>query len=118
MRRPDTDVLIIGAGPAGASVAVRLARLGWRVTLVEQASFPRQKVCGECLGPASLELLDELGVGPKVSELAGPAIRQVAWMARDRRASTSFSRPKSDVSAERRATSIASTNTRGVPNIA
>jgi 2-polyprenyl-6-methoxyphenol hydroxylase-like FAD-dependent oxidoreductase len=84
MRRPDTDVLIIGAGPAGASVAVRLARLGWRVTLVEQASFPRQKVCGECLGPASLELLDELGVGPKVSELAGPAIRQVAWMARDR----------------------------------
>src|ERR1700728_197590 len=84
MRRTDTDVLIIGAGPAGASVAVRLARLGWRVTLVEQASFPRQKVCGECLGPASLELLDELGVGPKVSELAGPAIRQVAWMARDR----------------------------------
>lgn len=84
MRRPDTDVLIIGAGPAGASVAVRLARLGWRVTLVEQASFPRQKVCGECLGPASVELLDELGVGPKVSELAGPAIRQVAWMARDR----------------------------------
>lgn len=84
MSRPDTDVLIIGAGPAGASVAARLARLGWRVTLVEQTSFPRQKVCGECLGPASLELLDDLGLGSRVSELAGPAIRKVAWMARDR----------------------------------
>jgi menaquinone-9 beta-reductase len=82
--RPDTDALVIGAGPAGASVAIRLAGLGWRVTLLEQTSFPRQKVCGECLGPASLELLDELGLGSKVSELAGPAIRQVAWMAGDR----------------------------------
>lgn len=84
MRRPDTDALIIGAGPAGASVAIRLARLGWRVTLVEQALFPRQKVCGECLGPASLELLDELGLGPRVGECAGPAIREVAWMVRER----------------------------------
>jgi menaquinone-9 beta-reductase len=82
--RPDTDVLIIGGGPAGASVAIRLASLGWRVTLLEQTSFPRQKVCGECLGPASLELLDELGLGSRVSELSGPAIRQVAWMAGDR----------------------------------
>ena len=84
MRRPDTDVLIIGAGPAGASVAIRLARLGWRVTLAEQTVFPRQKVCGECLGPASLELLDELGLGSRVSEFAGPAIREVAWMVRER----------------------------------
>lgn len=84
MTRPDTDVLVIGAGPAGASVAIRLARLGWQVTLAEQSQFPRQKVCGECLGPASLELLGELGLGEKVSELAGPPIRQVAWMARYR----------------------------------
>jgi menaquinone-9 beta-reductase len=82
--RPDTDALVIGAGPAGASAAIRLAGLGWRVTLLEQTSFPRQKVCGECLGPASLELLDELGLGSKVSALAGPPIRQVAWMAGDR----------------------------------
>jgi menaquinone-9 beta-reductase len=82
--RDTTDVLIIGAGPAGASAAIRLARLGWRVTLVEQTLFPRQKVCGECLGPASLELLDELGLGSRISEFAGPAIRQVAWMVRDR----------------------------------
>jgi 2-polyprenyl-6-methoxyphenol hydroxylase-like FAD-dependent oxidoreductase len=84
MKRSDTDALVIGGGPAGASVAIRLTSLGWRVTLLEQTLFPRQKVCGECLGPASLELLDELGLGSKVSELAGPAIRQVAWMASDR----------------------------------
>ena len=84
MKRADTDALVIGAGPAGASAAIRLSSFGWRVTLLEQTLFPRQKVCGECLGPASLELLDELGLGSKVSELAGPAIRQVAWMASDR----------------------------------
>lgn len=84
MSRTDADALVIGAGPAGASAALRLASLGWRVTLVEQASFPRQKVCGECLGPASLELLDEMGLGSRVRELAGPAIREVAWTAGDR----------------------------------
>jgi 2-polyprenyl-6-methoxyphenol hydroxylase-like FAD-dependent oxidoreductase len=84
MKRADTDALVIGGGPAGASVAIRLSSLGWRVTLLEQTLFPREKVCGECLGPASLELLDELGLDSKVSELAGPAIRQVAWMASDR----------------------------------
>lgn len=81
MPTPDTDALVIGAGPAGGSVAIRLARLGWRVTLIEQVCFPRQKVCGECLGPASLELLDELGLGPELRALVGPPIRQVAWMA-------------------------------------
>ncbi len=81
MTKPDADALVIGAGPAGASIAIRLAAQGWRVILVEQNDFPRQKVCGECLGPASLELLDELELGSKVRELAGPPIRQVAWMA-------------------------------------
>lgn len=78
----DADVLVIGAGPAGASCAVRLARVGWRVTLVEQSLYPRHKVCGECLGAACLQLLDELGVGDQLRQLAGPEIRQVGWMTR------------------------------------
>jgi menaquinone-9 beta-reductase len=77
---PSTTALIIGAGPAGASLAIRLARQGREVTLVEQAEFPRQKVCGECLGPATLDMLDELGLGSRVEEAAGPEIREVAWM--------------------------------------
>jgi 2-polyprenyl-6-methoxyphenol hydroxylase-like FAD-dependent oxidoreductase len=80
----ETDALVIGAGPAGTSLAIRLVRRGWRVTLIEQTRFPRQKVCGECLGPASLELLDEIGLGLKVTQCAGPPIRQVAWMAGER----------------------------------
>ena len=84
MRFTDTEVLVIGAGPAGTFAAIRLASLGWQVTLVEQSRYPRQKVCGECLGPASLELLDEIGLGADVRRLAGPSIRQVGWAAADR----------------------------------
>src|SRR5947209_3853978 len=86
MRRPDADALIIGAGPAGASCAIRMARAGWRVTLMEQSRYPRSKVCGECLGPASLQLLDELGIGDELRAVAGPEIRRVGWMTRRRTA--------------------------------
>ena len=86
MTVPDADALVIGAGPAGASCAIRLARTGWRVVLIEQSHYPRQKVCGECLGAASLQLLDDLGVGEQLRDWAGPEIRQVAWLSRRRAA--------------------------------
>jgi len=74
------DAVICGAGPAGAAAAILLARLGWRVMLVEQQRYPRQKVCGECMSAGSLALLDALGIGTAVRERAGPELRQVAWM--------------------------------------
>jgi 2-polyprenyl-6-methoxyphenol hydroxylase-like FAD-dependent oxidoreductase len=74
------DALIIGGGPAGASAAVRLAASGWKVVLVEQSPFPRQKVCGECLPAGAFALLDELGVGEQVRQLAGPELKRVGWM--------------------------------------
>jgi 2-polyprenyl-6-methoxyphenol hydroxylase-like FAD-dependent oxidoreductase len=86
MTRRDTDALVIGAGPAGASCAIRLARAGWDVTLIEQSVYPRGKVCGECLGAATLQLVDELGVGEQLRALAGPEIRQVGWMTHTRTA--------------------------------
>ncbi len=56
------DVAVIGGGPAGSSAAIRLARAGHRVRLIDKAHFPRQKLCGGFLSPESLSDLDELGV--------------------------------------------------------
>jgi flavin-dependent dehydrogenase len=61
----DTDVLVIGGGPAGSTAAALLARKGHRVTLIEKARHPRFHI-GESLLPANLPLLDKLGVGEQV----------------------------------------------------
>ena len=74
------DVLVIGGGPAGSSAAIGLAYAGWRVSLVEQHRFPRQKVCGECIAAGNFPLLDQLGVGDEVRRLAGPELTRVGWM--------------------------------------
>ena len=57
------DVLIVGAGPAGAFAAHALARHGLRVLLVDKAAFPRYKVCGACLNPRALAVLNAAGLG-------------------------------------------------------
>lgn len=56
------DVVVIGAGPAGSTAALRFARAGWSVTLIEQHRFPRDKVCGECLGALGIDALDRMGL--------------------------------------------------------
>jgi flavin-dependent dehydrogenase len=57
------DVIVIGAGPAGAVIARALAAGGAEVLLVDRHSFPRHKVCGGCLGAKTLGLLDAIGLG-------------------------------------------------------
>ena len=78
------DAVIVGAGPAGSSAAILLARAGWSVVLVEKQRFPRRKVCGECIAASNLPLLDALGIGPAVDRTAGPALRQVMLMQGER----------------------------------
>lgn len=56
------NALIIGAGPAGSAAAWALARRGLRVALVDQRSFPRDKVCGDALIPDALGALDAMGL--------------------------------------------------------
>ncbi len=57
------DLLIVGAGPAGAVAAQQAALLGHAVLLVDRASFPRAKVCGCCLNGAALGILSRIGLG-------------------------------------------------------
>src|SRR5262245_17159123 len=60
------DVLIVGAGPAGAVAGMVLARAGARVRLVDRADFPRDKLCGDTVNPGTLARLQALGVGAAV----------------------------------------------------
>ena len=78
--RTDFDALIVGAGPAGSSAAILLARAGWSVVLIEKQSFPRRKVCGECIAASNLPLLAALGIGPALAAAAGPELRQVGML--------------------------------------
>jgi menaquinone-9 beta-reductase len=77
------DALIIGGGPAGATVALLLAKGGWSVAVTEKAAFPRRKVCGEFISATTLPVLHEIGVGETFSNLAGPEVRRVGLFAND-----------------------------------
>lgn len=56
------DVIVIGAGPAGSSTAIALARKGYSVALLDKERFPREKLCGDFLNPINWPLLRELNV--------------------------------------------------------
>lgn len=64
-----TEVCVVGGGPAGACAAMRLAALGHRVCLVERRAFPRRHV-GESLSPGIVGLLEQLGVWERVRSAA------------------------------------------------
>lgn len=56
------DVVVIGAGPAGTSAAYFLAKQGVEVILVDKSTFPREKTCGDGIGPRSIEMLVKMGL--------------------------------------------------------
>jgi menaquinone-9 beta-reductase len=80
---PRFDAVVVGGGPAGSVAALVLARGGARVALVDKATFPRDKACGDIVGPRGLRVLGELGVsmptGRDVSNIlvVGPTGRRV-----------------------------------------
>src|SRR6185503_6657052 len=70
------DVIIAGAGPAGSSAAIHLARGGLHVLLVEQKKFPRPKLCGEFISPECRRHFETLGVGDAMTSSAPASITE------------------------------------------
>ena len=76
------DVIVAGAGPAGSSAAIQLARSGLHVLLVEQKKFPRPKLCGEFISPECERHFQKLGVANAMSLSAPSLISETVFYSR------------------------------------
>ncbi len=84
------DVLIVGAGPAGASLAWRLGRAGFHVRVLEARRFPRFKPCGEFVNPECARILRELGVEGELRALGARPLSGFNFFGFGREASGDF----------------------------
>lgn len=80
------DLLIIGAGPAGAAAAIRAARGGARVVVFDKAPYGRDKVCGDGLTPRAIGALNELEIDLEGAHhirglrmIANATVRELDW---------------------------------------
>jgi flavin-dependent dehydrogenase len=79
MVRPDADVAVVGAGPAGAATALFAARRGLRVIVLDKQDFPRDKPCGEGLMPGGRRALRELGLEDAVVSRGAPPLNGIQF---------------------------------------
>lgn len=68
------DVAIVGAGPAGSMAAHRLAAAGAQVVLLERATFPRDKPCGDGVSAAGLAALARIGLDEWAAQFPAPEV--------------------------------------------
>lgn len=87
-----SSVIVIGAGPAGAAAAIELRRHGHNVTMLDKATFPRDKCCGDGLTASALRHLEDLGLQPSSIPSWKP-VRDV-WLHRPSGAQMAFPLPR------------------------
>ena len=62
----ERDVIVVGAGPAGATTATILAQSGIDVLMIDRHTFPRDKICGDAVPIPTFNVLTKYGILPKV----------------------------------------------------
>jgi len=77
------DAVVVGASLAGSAAALVLARSGARVALVDKASFPRPRTCGEMLSPDGVAVLARLGLDGAVRAAGAATIRRFSLVRPD-----------------------------------
>ena len=83
-----TDVFVIGGGPAGLAAAIAARRKGFRVVVADGSRWPVEKACGEGLMPDTVAALRELGVDLGAGD--GQAIRGVKFVGRESEVAARF----------------------------
>jgi geranylgeranyl reductase family protein len=83
MRSPEADVIVVGGGPAGAAAAIFMRQRGCDVLLLDEARFPRDKICGESVSPEGWRLIAALGAEKAVRELLPRPIHGMTLVAPD-----------------------------------
>src|SRR5436190_22614454 len=74
------DVAIVGGGPAGSTCAAFCAAAGLRTLVLERETFPREKVCGDCINPACWPVLRRLELPERVRALPQGKLRRVDFI--------------------------------------
>lgn len=72
-------IVVVGAGPSGSGLAIRLAAAGHRVTLLEKERFPREKLCGEFVSPECFAHFADLGVEADILSRGGARISETRF---------------------------------------
>src|SRR5271166_3270449 len=84
----ETDVLVVGGGPAGLAAALAARKAGFQVTVADRARPPIDKACGEGLMPDGVAALHEVGVDLKITD--GAPFRGIRFLDKELVAEAAF----------------------------
>ena len=93
----DCDVVIVGGGPAGSSLAYHLAKQGIRVKVIEAEKFPRDKTCGDAVSRVALQELKEMGITDLTAFANANVVNDVALFIEEEIISVGLSKPKDEM---------------------